>query len=125
MSRDDRCRRSGQTVQGSCLSICGAPKEDYLRQRPTFHLCLFQGGVQTAGDLAKPQYCLSPTNGQTVRENQSACRDSTPNLLQLSAERLGTLVAHSAVRHKCKALSYDETGPLRALDGLHTQSASG
>src|SRR6266850_1716756 len=100
MSRDDRCRRSGQTVQRSHLSICGAPKEDYLRQGPTFHLCLLQGVVQTAGDLAKPQYCLSPTNGRTVEENQSARRDSTLNLLQLSAERLGTLVAHSAVCHK-------------------------
>src|SRR6267142_1716183 len=101
MSRDDQCRRSGQTVQRSCLSIRGAPKEDYFRQGPMFHLCLLQGVVQTAGDLAKPQYCLSPTNRQTVRENQSACRDSTPNLLQLSAEQLGTLVAHSAVCHKC------------------------
>src|SRR6267142_2782221 len=101
MSRNDRCRRSGQTVQGSRLSIRGAPKEDYLRQGPTFHLCLLQGVVQTAGGLAKPQYCLSPTNGWTVGENQSTRRNSTPDLLQLSAERLGTLVAYSAVHHKC------------------------
>src|SRR6266850_3615022 len=101
MSRDDRCRRSGQTIQRSCLSICRAPKEDYLRQGPMLHLCLLQGVVQTAGGLAKPQYCLSSTDGQAVGENQPACRNSTPNLLQLPAERLGTLVAHSAVCHKC------------------------
>src|SRR6267142_1003820 len=101
MSRNDRCRRSGQTVQRSHLSIRGAPKEDYLRQGPTFHLCLLQGVVQTAGGLAKPQYCISPTDGWSVRENQPACRNSTPNLLQLPAEQLGTLVAHSAVCHKC------------------------
>src|SRR6267142_2388912 len=101
MSRNDRCRRSGQAVQGSCLSICGAPTEDYLRQGPMFHLCLLQGVVQTAGGLAKPQYCLSPTDGQAVGENQPAHQNSTLNLLQLPAERLGTLVAHSAVCHKC------------------------
>src|SRR5882672_320265 len=101
MSRNNRCRRSGQTVQGSRLSIRGASKEDYLRQGPTFHLCLLQGVVQTAGDLAKPQFCLSPTNGQTVGENQSARRNRTPNLLQLSAERLGALVADNTVCHKC------------------------
>src|SRR6266850_6077536 len=101
MPRDNRCRGSGQAVQRSCLSICRAPKEDYLRQGPTFHLCLLQGVVQTAGGLTKPQYCLPPTDRQTIRENQPAHRNSTPNLLQLPAERLGTLVAHSAVCHKC------------------------
>src|SRR6267142_881279 len=101
MPRDNRCRGSGQAVYRSCLSIRRAPKEDYLRQGPTFHLCLLQGVVQTTGGLAKPQYCLSSTDGRAVRENQPARRNSTPNLLQLPAEQLGTLVAHSAVCHKC------------------------
>src|SRR6266850_3636808 len=101
MPRDDRRRRGGQTVQRSRLSICRAPKEDYLGQGPAFHFGVLQGVVQTARDLAKPQHCLSPTNGWTVGENQSACRNRTPNLLQLSAERLGALVADNTVRHKC------------------------
>src|SRR6266850_6871999 len=125
MPRNDRRRRGGQTVQRSCISIRRAPKEDYLRQGPTFHFGILQGVVQAARNLAKPQHCLSPTDGQTVGENQSACRDSTPDLLQLSAERLGTLVAHNTVRHKCQALSDNEASPIRALDGLHTESASG
>src|SRR5882672_9836223 len=101
MPRDDRRRRGSQTVQGSRLSICGAPKEDYLRQGPAFHFGVLQGVVQTARDLTKPQHCLSPTNGRTVGENQSARRNCTPDLLQLPAERLGALVADNTVRYKC------------------------
>src|SRR6266850_7428479 len=101
MPRDDRRRRGGQTVQRSCLSIRRAPKEDYLRQGPAFHFSVLQGVVQAARDLAKPQHCLSPTDGRTVGENKSARRNRTPDLLQLSAERLGALVANNTVRHKC------------------------
>src|SRR6267142_2795333 len=101
MPRNDRRRRGSQTVQGSRLSICGAPEEDYLRQGPAFHLCILQGVVQTARDLAKPQHCLSSTNGPKVGENQSAKPNPTPNLLQIPAERLGALVGDNTVRHKC------------------------
>src|SRR5882672_5493732 len=100
MPRDDRCRRGGQTVQRSRLSIRGAPKESHLRQGPAFHFCVLRGVVQTAGDLAKPQHCLSPTNGRTVGENQSARRNSTSNLLQLHQQKSTFLIpSYSILLH--------------------------
>src|SRR5882672_5298051 len=89
------------------------------------HLSILQRIMQTTGGYSEPQYCLSPTDRWAVGENKSTHRNGTLNLLQLSAERLGEMAAHSTICHKCKTLSNDKAGPIRTLDGIHTQSTSG
>src|SRR5882672_12817692 len=89
------------------------------------HLGILQRIMQATGGYSKPQYRLSPADGWAVGEDESARQNGTPNLLQLSAERLGEMAAHSTICHKCKTLSNDKAGPIRTLDGIHTQSSSG
>src|SRR6266850_2141697 len=61
--------------------------------------------MQTTGGYSKPQYRLSPADGWAIGEDESAPQNGTPNLLQLPAERLGEMAAHSTIRHKCKTLT--------------------
>jgi len=77
------------------------------------HLGILQRTMQTTRGYSEPQYRLSPADRRAVEENKSACQNGTPNLLQLPAERLGEMAAHSTICHKCKTLSNDKAGPYK------------
>jgi hypothetical protein len=101
---DDGSRGFGRRIQATRLPIHRTASEDYLRQGHPIHLSLRQRNMPTIGNRTEHQQRLSSSDRRTVREDKSARRNGTANLLQLPAKRLGRVSASRTVHAQCASI---------------------